>query len=202
MFIWSALASLLICLIQFLLGLKSIQENLLKGYKGQIKSNIDNVSLNTGSTHFAGYFVGFLVNGFIFIFILLFLFLLAVYTVLTFFSTYLYKIFLLVLPAISIYLVKLAIDYICSKFIFLQSYGKYLALNNVRVYSLFVYFMFFLDCVAGFISAVARVLQGAALQILFMPRISYSFLSGFLKQYDEGHLVFSGYLKMEIGKFK
>ena len=185
---------------QCLLGLKSIQENLLKGYKGQLKYKTKNVQAAMGSTHFAGYLVGFLANGFVIVFIFIFLILLAIYFVFRSYRDKFWQILLLIMPFIIVYVIKLIIDYLLTMSVFLQKNGKYLALENFRVFSLYVYFMFFLDCVWGFASAVLRVLQGIIVQVIFMPRISYNLLGGRLERFDEGYTVFNGYLKMEIGK--
>ncbi len=201
MFVCSAVISLMIGLIQCLLGLKSIQENLLKGYRGQIKYKYKNVNSAMGSTHFTGYLVGFLANGFFIVFILIFVILLAVYFVFRIYRDQFEKVLLLIMPFVVVYIIKLLIDYLLTKFVFLQKHGKYLSVENFRVFSLYVYFMFFLDCVWGFASAVLRMIQGIIVQIIFMPRISYNLIAGPLKKFDEGYTVFNGYLRMEIGKF-
>ena len=80
-FVSAAVVSLLICLTQLLLGLKGLKKSLLLGYKGKLnkRDDISPVSLATGNSHFTGFLVGFLLNGFLFIFAFLFLIVLMIY---------------------------------------------------------------------------------------------------------------------------
>ena len=200
MFIATSILSVAICLVQSLLGLKGIKTSILQAYKGSyVTKSMSPVSLATGNIHFGGYLVGFLINGFIFIFIFILVFFFAIYYLFKYFSSQILSIFLTILPILVVYTVKLLFDYVCAKLIFLQSYGKHLALENYRSFSLLIYIMFFIDCFTGFLAALFRLLTGMLGSLLFMPRIGYSYLGRQIENYDTGFQVFNGYLNMEIG---
>lgn len=203
LFILSAQISLTICILQSFFGLKGIKEKLLLGYKGisnQKAKTISAVSLATGCSHFSGFLVGFLINGFLFIFLFFFLVFFSLYFLFKYLSNQILKIFLIILPVLVIFVIKLIFDYICSKFIFLQGRGKYLALDNYRAYSIFVYVTFFFDCFSGYITALLRLVVGFVGSLLFMPRIGYNYLGSQIEDFDAGFEVFNGFLNMEIGK--
>ena len=131
-FLFSAFLSLFICLLQTLLGLKDIKHNLLKAYKGnkwqQNHHHNANqpkpISLATSNNHFAGFLVGFLLNGFLFIFAFFFLICLIVYYAVQFVSGQQFlDFFLKFVPIFVVFITKFIFNFICSKFIFLQ--GKY-----------------------------------------------------------------------------
>lgn len=203
-FVVSAVASSLVCIVQSLFGLRGIKKSLLLGYKGvkEYKTmKASNVSIARGSSHFSGYLVAFLLNGFLFIFIFFFFISFIIYFICTYFSEQIFELFLWILPVLLIFSLKSLFDFVCAKFIFLQEKGKYLALNNYRAYSIFVYMTFFLDCFVGYIIALLRIAIGLLGFIIFMPRIGYSFLGSQIEQFDKGFSVFDGYTRMEIGLF-
>lgn len=202
-FVVAAVVSLFICLAQTLLGLRGLKKSLLLAYKGKLRKrdDISNISIATGNSHFTGFLVGFLINGFLFIFAFLFAICLVIY----FACEYATKedvlhFFLKILPIIVVFIVKFVFNYICSKFIFLQERGKFLALDNFRAYSIFLYVTFFFDCFVGVIAALLRLIIGLLGSLLYMPRIGYSFLGSHLEKFDAGFKLSNGYLNMEIGK--
>jgi hypothetical protein len=190
-------------LIQTFLGLKGVQKSLLNGFKGKYDQNenkISAVSLATGNNHFTGFLVGFLINGFIFIFGFFFIICLIIYYVAQYATgQQILDTFLKILPIIVIFIVKFIFNYVCSRFIFLQDKAEYLALDNYRAYSIFLYVTFFFDCFVGVIAAFVRFVIGILGALFFMPRIGYSFLGRQLEKFDRGFKLTNGYLKMEIG---
>ena len=201
-FVSAAVVSLLICLTQLFLGLKGLKKSLLLGYKGKLnkRDDISPVSLATGNSHFTGFLVGFLLNGFLFIFAFLFLIVLMIYYA-SQFATWqqVLNVFLKILPIIVVFVVKMIVNLVCSKFIFLQENGKYLALDNYRAFSIYLYVTFFFDCFVGTIAALIRFVIGFVGALLFMPRIGYSFLGSHLEKFDSGFKLSNGYINMEIG---
>lgn len=190
-------------MLQSFFGLKGIKESLLLGYKGirnQKSKTTTPVSLATGSSHFTGFLVGFLINGFLFIFLFFFVVFFALYFLFKYLSDQILRLFLKILPVLVIFIIKFIFDFVCSRFVFLQERGKYLALDNYRAYSIFVYVTFFFDCFSGYITALLRLVIGLIGSLLFMPRIGYSFLGSQIENFDAGFKVFNGYINMEIGK--
>lgn len=184
--------------------MKSIKTNIELGYRGINRNKeklISPVDLAVGSSHFAGYLVGFLINGFFFIFLFIFLVYFIFYFVFKYLSQNVLSLFLWILPIIVVYFTKLIADYLCAYFIFLQKNGKFLAIDNPKSYSTFIYVMFFIDCFTGFLAALFRLLLGLLGALFFMPRIGYSYLGRQIEEFDTGFQVFNGYLNMEIGLF-
>lgn len=203
-FVVSAVASVLICLVHTMLGLKGIKNSLVLGYKGKLikRDDISNVGIANGNSHFTGFLVGFLINGFLFIFAFFFAICLIIYYAFQFATKeQVLKAFLKILPIIVVFVVKFVFNFVCSKFIFLQEKGKYLALDNLRAYSIFLYVTFFFDCFVGVIAALIRLVIGLLGSLLFMPRIGYSFLGSHLEKFDSGFKLSNGYLNMEICKY-
>ncbi|CAF0809485.1 unnamed protein product [Brachionus calyciflorus] len=200
-FVVAVVLSYFICLIQVFLGLRAIQQNLLSLYKGK-KEDIallkSNASVSNGNTHFAGFLVGFLLNGFLFIFAFLFLIIIVIYYLVQF-STWedISPILLKLVPILVVFVVKFIFNFVCSRFIFLQERSKVLALDNFRAYSVFVYVTFFFDCFVGAINALVRLILGILGSLFFMPRVGYSFLGRQIEKFDGGFRVSAGYYQME-----
>ena len=75
-FIVPIILAYLICLLQLFLGIKAIQESILKMYKGEFscipsRNELSNSGIFLGSSHLSGYLVGFLIWGFFIIFFVL-----------------------------------------------------------------------------------------------------------------------------------
>jgi hypothetical protein len=190
-----------ICTLQCLLGLRSIKYNLLRAYRGRSESVgklKGNVSICNANSHFTGFLVGFLINGFVFIFAFLFALFIALYIVIEFnFWHYIGEFLIKCISVVVVIGVKTVFNFLMSKFVFLQEKGKLLALNNFRMFSIFMYLMFFFDSIVGVISAVVRLILGILGSIFFLPRIGYSFLGRQLEQFDNGFKLSAGYYQME-----
>ena len=176
----TAIFAYIICTIQSLLGFKSVKYSLLKFYEGKhdsIGKPSSNVRASIGNTTFAGFVVGYLLNGFVFIWAMLYIIFLVAYLII---DQNLWDevrwLVLKLLPVFITLLLKKIFNLVAAKFFFLQERGALLALDNFRFYSIFVYTMFFFDCVIGGISALVRLVFGLIGGLLFMPRIGYSCL--------------------------
>jgi hypothetical protein len=179
-FVCSAFIAYVICNVQCFLGLRSIKYDLIKFYKGDhadMKKLKKNTTIIQGDSHFTGFLVGFLINGFVMIFAFLFILTIVGFYLVEHSSTKSIRLFLLKLfPIFTILIAKKISDRITSNYFFLEGRGKYLALRNFRGYSLFVYSTFFFDCFVGTIDAVVRLIIGFLVSVLFMPRIGDNFL--------------------------
>jgi hypothetical protein len=190
-----------ICNVQCLFGLRSIKYNLLRAYRGKSESvgKLEgNVAICNANSHFTGFLVGFLINGFLFMFSFFFAISIILYIIIEF--NYWDKVGQLLLKLVSVivvFIVKTVFNFVMSRFVFLQEYGKILALNNFRMFSIFVYLMFFFDSIVGVISAVVRLIVGILGSVFFLPRIGYSFLGRQLEKFDNGFKLSAGYYQME-----
>jgi hypothetical protein len=176
----AAIAAFIICILQSLLGLRSIKYTLMRINKakrhnaGAIKGS---VAICNANSHFTGFLVGFLINGFVCIFSFFFALSVIIFIIHDYnFWNKVWDFLLKCVPIIVVMVVKTIFNFIMSKFVFLQQTGKILALNNFRCYSIFVYVMFFFDSIVGVISAVIRLIIGSLGSLFFLPRVGYSFL--------------------------
>jgi hypothetical protein len=203
-FILSSIVSFCICLIQVFLGIKNIQQDLILLYRGRnyaLTKKLNNTAIATGHNQFAGFLVGFIINGFLFIFIFFFLICLIIYYCTQYVSIDMVGQFVLKLvPILVVLIIKILFNFFFSKFVFLQERGKHLAVDNYRAYSVFLYVLFFFDCFVGALNAFVRMIIGLLASIFFMPRIGYSFLGRHLERFDGGFKTSNGYYYLETSK--
>ena len=72
-------------------------------------------------------------------------------------------------PVIVAIIIKLIINNVASKFIFLNRNSKILAIDNFRAFNVFLYFNFFFDCFMGVVSAITRLVKSFFLAIFMLP---------------------------------
>ena len=179
-----AIASFLICVIQALLGLKSIQMNLLYLYKGDgfgiaRKADITPHKVSIANLQFAGFTTAYLIWGFMFIFIATFLISFIIIILKQLVTGNDIKSFILFLvPFILVFIVKFVINLVMGRFVFLQK-SPGIALDNYALYSVYVYVSFYLDCFVGIISAFVRVIKSLIGTIIFMPRCAFQMVATF-----------------------
>ena len=200
-YILAAVLTFIICCVQCLFGLSSIKSNLIKLYKGKhgsVPKLTSNISICGGNLRFTGYLVGFLLNGFVFInFFIFTIGILTYYLFLLGWLNWTRRLLLELVPVFVVLVVKRVFSFLCCKFLFLQKRAEFLALDNFRAYSIFVFIAFFFDCIIGAISAFIRLLVGVLGSLFFMPRIGYSFLGRQLEKFDGGFTTSTGYYQME-----
>ena len=192
-----------IMVIQLIVLLVNIRRNLLQAFRGD-DSEIPRrhrskyVSYATGNFHFAGYFIGYLVWGFI----IIAFFSSIVCICLDAFVVYgsvrmLEKILKSIIPSILLLIFKLFLNKLLAQYVFLQHCGDVLALNNRRVLMIFIYFNFFLDAFLGFISSIIRLVKSILGGIIYMCRLDYSPLGRKLEFFDSGFSAYCGFIHTE-----
>ena len=72
-----------------------------------------------------------------------------------------------------------------------------MALRNLRIYFVFVYFNFFFDCCLGMVSCAFRVVKAFAVTLLFMPRLDYCLFGRALERADAGFIAYASFIHME-----
>jgi hypothetical protein len=186
-------AALIVCIVQVFIGIRDSKKHLLEIYKGKcfylppIKT-LANSSIASSSFHFGGYLVGYLVWGFFILYaVTLLVGIVIVILRLTVGDNIFLKFLLKIIPVICVLIVKMILNMITSRVIFLRRDTKVLALNNFRVFNVFLYFNFFFDCFMGVISALIRILKSVIAAIIMMPRIAYSFMGRHLERMDNGN---------------
>jgi hypothetical protein len=166
-------------------------------------SSHNNRKIATGSFNYAGYAVTYTLSGYIILFVLICLisFQLATLVVFGGFTGFALFVGVLIIPfVISVLLMKFLNRFVGSmaaRFCFLQKRSKVLALKNLRLFSLFLYFKFFYDCFAGIAFCLWRILKALLLGVLFMTRLDYSLMSRPFERMDTGFMYYLSFVQWE-----
>ncbi|UJR08228.1 hypothetical protein I4U23_012501 [Adineta vaga] len=202
-YLFAVFITILIIIIQLLVMLVNIRRNLFQSFRGD-DSEIPRrqrsryISYASGNIHFAGYFIGYLIWGFILIAVFVTLICVAIDAFITFGSVRLIETILKkVIPSLLFILFKQYLNKILAQYVFLQHQGNVLALNNRRILMIFIYFNFFLDAFLGFISSIMRLIKSAIGGIAYMCRLDYSPLGRKLETMDGGFSSYCGFIHTE-----
>ncbi|CAF0739997.1 unnamed protein product [Adineta ricciae] len=199
----SIYVALLVIIIQLLFMLASIRRNLLQSYRGDHREipprvSTSNVSYCTGSFHFAGYLIGYVIIGYALILFVSIMLTMSIAALIIYASVPSLERFLtLVIPPILFTTFKLYINKFLSQYVFLQHSGEVLSINNRRALMVFLYFNFFLDTFLGFFAAFFRILKSIIGGMFYMCRLDYSPLGRKLETMDAGFNAYCGLIYME-----
>ena len=202
-FVFAILTAALITVIQVLVLLVNIRRNLFQLYRGDYsevpKRKASNyVSYGTGNFHFAGFFIGYLIWGYVLIAVFLLLIYISIDAFVTFGSVrFLENILKSVIPIVLLIFFKQYLNKLLARYVFLQDYGEVLAINNRRVLMIFLYFNFFLDAFLGLISSIIRIIKSIIGGCLYMCRLDYSPLGRKLEVMDAGFSAYCGFIHLE-----
>ncbi|CAF1009083.1 unnamed protein product [Adineta ricciae] len=202
-YIVAVFMTLSIITTQLLVMLANIRRNLFQSFRGD-DSEIPRrqrsryISYAAGNIHFAGYFIGYLIWGFILAAVFSALICIAVDAFITFGSVRLVeKILKIIIPSLLFILFKQYLNKLLAQYVFLQHQGDVLALNNRRILMIFIYFNFFLDAFLGFISSIMRLVKSVVGGIVYMCRLDYSPLGRKLETMDGGFSAYCGFIHTE-----
>ena len=202
-YLFALFLTLTIIVIQLLILLVNIRRNLFQSFRGDAseiprRQISNNVSYATGNFHFAGYFIGYLIWGFIIIAVFAVILCVCIDAFITYGSVRLIETILkLIIPSLLFVLFKLYLNKILAQYVFLQHYGEVLSLNNRRLLMIYIYFNFFLDAFLGFISSIVRLIKSVAGGIVYMCRLDYSPLGRKLETLDGGFSAYCGFIHTE-----
>lgn len=202
-YVFAIMTALVITIIQLLVLLANIRRNLFQIFRGDDaeipKRNKSNyLNYGTGNFHFAGYFIGYLIWGYVLIAIFVFIIYICIDAFITFGSVrFLEGIFKSIIPVLLLIFFKQYLNKILARYVFLQEYGDILAINNRRILMIFLYFNFFLDVFLGFISSIIRIIKSVVGGILYMCRLDYSPLGRKLETLDAGFTAYCGFIHLE-----
>ncbi|CAF3443085.1 unnamed protein product [Rotaria sp. Silwood1] len=192
-----------IIVIQLIVFLANIRRNLLQVYRGDDseiprRQRSQYVTYATGNFHFAGYFIGYLIWGFIIIAFFSTIFCVSIGAFITFGNVkVLEKILKFILPSLLLVTFKVFLNKLLAQYVFLQHYGDVLALDNRRFFMIFIYFNFFLDAFLGFISSILRFVKSIIGATFYMCRLDYSPLGRKLETFDSGFSAYCGFIHTE-----
>ncbi|UJR33960.1 hypothetical protein I4U23_021376 [Adineta vaga] len=202
-YVLAILTAFVITTIQLLVLLGSIRRNLFQIFRGDVseipkRDKSKFLSYTTGNFHFAGYFIGYVVWGYILIAAFAFLIYMCIaafiqYGSVKFLETILKKI----IPVLLLIFFKQYLNNILARYVFLQHYGDILAINNRRVLMIFLYFNFFLDAFLGLVSSIIRIIKSIIGGFLYMCRLDYSPLGRKLETFDAGFSAYCGFIQFE-----
>ncbi|CAF2333515.1 unnamed protein product [Rotaria sp. Silwood2] len=197
------LTALIVTIIQLLVLLTNIRRNLCQIFRGDDseipkRNKSKYLDYSTGNFHFAGFFIGYLIWGYV----LIALFALITYISIDAFITFgsvklLEKILKIVIPILLLILLKIYLNKLLARYVFLQHYGDILAINNRRILMIFLFFNFFLDSFLGFVSSIIRIIKSIVSGYLYMSRLDYSPMGRKLETLDAGFSAYCGFIHME-----
>jgi hypothetical protein len=202
-YICAVFMTVTIIVIQLIILLANIRRNLFQAYRGDDseiprRQRSQYISYATGNFHFAGYFIGYLVWGFIIIAIFSSLICICIGAFIQYGSVRaLETVLKFCIPSILLVVFKLYLNKLLAQYVFLQDYGDVLALNNRRCLMIFIYFNFFLDAFLGFVSSIFRLLESIIGGIFYMCRLDYSTLGRKLETLDSGFNAYCGFIHTE-----
>ena len=195
--------TLIIIVTQLLVLLVGIRRNLMQSFRGddvelprRLRSKY--ISLSTGNIHFAGYFIGYLIWGFMIIAVFSSIICICLAAFITFGSVRLLEVILkAIIPSLLFVFFKQYLNRILAQYVFLQHYGEVLSLNNRRLLMIFIYFNFFLDAFLGFISSILRLIKSFIAGLFYMSRLDYSPFGRKLETMDGGFSSYCGFIHTE-----
>ncbi|CAF0985454.1 unnamed protein product, partial [Didymodactylos carnosus] len=190
-------------LLQLTLQLAAIRRNLFQVYRGDInelphRATLNTVSLATSNFHFSGYFIGYVVWGYLSLAFLAFIIIIPIDAFIKFGSVeYVEGILKKIIPILLFMFFKMYMNKLLAQYAFLQHWGDVLALNNRRWLMIFLYFNAFLDAFLGVVSCVIRIVFTVIAAMVCMCRLDYSPLGRKLERFDSGFSAYVGYIYME-----
>jgi hypothetical protein len=202
-YIFAVILTLTIIIIQLLVLLVNIRRNLFQTFRGDDveiprRQRSKYVSYSTGNIHFAGYFIGYLIWGFIIIAVFAAIICICIEAFIHFHSVRLLEMILKgIIPSILFITFKQYLNRLLAQYVFLQHHGDVLQLNNRRILMIFIYFNFFLDAFLGFISSIFRLIKSFIGGIIYMCRLDYSPFGRKLETMDGGFNAYCGFIHTE-----
>ena len=202
-YIFAVFITFFIILIQLLVLLANIRRNLFQAFRGDDseiprRQRSKYVSYSSGNVHFGGYFIGYLIWGFIIVAVVVALLCFSIEAFITFGNVRLIESFLRrIIPSFLFVFFKQYLNKLLAQYVFLQHQGQVLALNNRRALMIFIYFNFFLDAFLGFVSSLIRLVKSLIGGVLYMCRLDYSPLGRKLEGYDGGFNAYCGFIHTE-----
>jgi hypothetical protein len=202
-YIFAVFLTLIIIITQLVVLLVNMRRNLFQSYRGDDselprRQRSKYTSLSSGNIHFAGYFIGYLIWGFIIIAVFSALICISIDAFIIFGSVRLIEIILkAIIPTLLFVFFKQYLNRVLAQYVFLQHHGEVLSLNNRRLLMIFIYFNFFLDAFLGFVSSIVRLIKSVLGGIMYMCRLDYSPLGRKLETMDGGFSAYCGFIHTE-----
>jgi len=202
-YLFALLFTFMIIIAQLLVLLANIRRNLFQAFRGDDtelprRQKSRYISYASGNIHFAGYFIGYLIWGFILTATFVSIICICIEAFIVYGSVRLIeKILKTIIPSILFVFFKQYLNKLLTQYCFLQHHGEVLSLNNRRILMIFIYFNFFLDAFLGFISSIFRLIKSVIAGLIYMSRLDYSPLGRKLETLDGGFSSYCGFIYTE-----
>ena len=202
-YIFAVFLTLISIIVHLVVLLVNIRRNLFQSFRGDDselprRQRSNYTILSTGNIHFGGYFIGYLIWGFIIIAVFSALICIAIQAFISFGSVRFVEVILkAIIPTLLLIFFKQYLNKVLAQYVFLHHHGEVLALNNRRLLMIFIYFNFFLDAFLGFVSSIVRLIKSVVGGIAYMPRLDYSPLGRKLETMDGGFSAYCGFIYTE-----
>ena len=197
------IAAALIIVLQLLIMLAAIRRNLMQLFRGDDseiprRSVGRNILYINGNFRFAGALIGYVILSFIFLAFLSMVIAIGIESLILYGSIRIVeRILRILLPTLLFTLFKIYLNKVLGLYIFLPHAGSVLTIDNHRVFTVFLYFNFFLDAFLGFFAAIIRLVKSVLAGIIYMCRLDYSPLGRKLESFDDGFNAYCGFIHME-----
>jgi hypothetical protein len=203
--ITACLFSTVVYIVQLFIGIRRYQKNVLNAYKGKYvdipaPKRFANAKLVSGSLHYSGYAIGYLLWGYLILFevSLVMLIVLRFLVKFYFIAENLAKI---ILPVLTIFLFKrILIWYLCKYFMIRSKSQQKVFLKNSKLYFILSHFNFFFDCFLGSFVCSMRMIKSSLAALFFMPRLDYSIFGRYLEKSDLGFISYVTFIHMEVNQ--
>ena len=202
-YVFAVIITFIIILIQLLVLLANMRRNLFQAFRGDDseiprRQRSKYVSYSSGNVHFGGYFIGYLIWGFIIVAFIAAVLCICIEAFIVFGGVRLLETLLKkIIPILLFIFFKQYLNKFLAQYVFLQHQGQVLALNNRRALMIFIYFNFFLDAFLGFVSSIIRLVKSLIGGVLYMCRLDYSPLGRKLEGFDGGFSAYCGFIHTE-----
>lgn len=203
-FLFAVFISLSVIVLQLFVMLAGIRRNLLQAFRGDDselprRNPSNNVQYINGNFHFVGYFIGYVILGYVFLLVITIILAIVIDAYIAFGTApFLELILKRAIPIILLITFKLYLNKVLGRCVFLQDDRRLLFINNRRVFMLFLYFNSFLDSFLGLFVAIARLFKSILGGLLYMCRLDYAPLGRKLESMDAGFSAYCGFIYIEM----
>lgn len=201
-FLVGVFLALFVTAIQITITLISIRRHLLQLFRGDYseiskRDNSKKILYGTGNLHFAGFFIGYAVWGYILCFFLIFEICIIIKKLAANDGRLFDQVLTRVIPVTLLSIFKVYINLFVTKYVLLRKRGDILAINNYRISIIILCINFFLDAFLGFVASITRFINTILITIVFMARLDYTPFGRQFEYKDAGYCAYVGFIQME-----
>jgi hypothetical protein len=144
------------------------------------------VTLVTASLRYSGYQIAYVLWGWIIAFVVFFLVFFGMAIAFYFRFISFLGILISLAPSVVFTIAVYLIQFVLTKFVLLQDRGKYVNIDNRRLFHVFAFIFFFYNTLIGIVSCLRRILTGLILGTMMLERLDRSTLPRGWESFDPG----------------